>query len=66
MTNLVVRQDADGVASLTLNRPDKLNALNVELFQELADHVSDIAGQTDSVVAWCSKVPASASPQAMI
>ena len=49
MSGLVLRQDRDGAATLTLNRPDKLNALNVELFAELDAHVRWIAGETDKV-----------------
>ena len=49
MTNLVLREDRGGAAILTLNRPDKLNALNVDLFRELDGHVRAIAGQTDAV-----------------
>ena len=49
MSELVLREDRDGVATLTLNRPEALNALNVPLFTELREHVADIAGQTDSV-----------------
>src|SRR5688572_7194797 len=51
MSELVLRKDEDGVATLTLNRPDKLNALNVELFEELNGHVKDIqAGKGVAVV----------------
>jgi enoyl-CoA hydratase/carnithine racemase len=46
---LVIREDRKGLATLTLNRPDKLNSLNVDLFSELRAHVEAIAGQTDSV-----------------
>jgi enoyl-CoA hydratase len=49
MANLVLREDKDGLATLTLNRPDKLNALNVEMFVELREHVESIAKQTDRV-----------------
>lgn len=46
---LVLRADAAGVATLTLNRPDKLNALNPALFVELRAHIDALAGQTDTV-----------------
>ncbi|WP_375209754.1 enoyl-CoA hydratase/isomerase family protein [Hyphomonas jannaschiana] len=39
---LVSRQDKNGCAILTLNRPDKLNALTVGMFRELRAHVSDL------------------------
>lgn len=49
MSELVLRQDRNGAATLTLNRPDKLNALNVELFSELDAHVTRIADETETV-----------------
>ena len=39
---LVTRQDKDGLATLTLNRPDKLNSLTVAMFRELRRHVLDL------------------------
>lgn len=49
MGDLVLRKDADGLTTLTLNRPDKLNALNVALFAELDAHVQRIATETETV-----------------
>lgn len=49
MINLVVREDRDGLCTLILNRPDKLNALNVPLFQELRAHVDDLANETNTI-----------------
>lgn len=43
MTELVLRHDNDGVATLTLNRPEKRNALNHALFHELETHVAALA-----------------------
>ena len=40
---LVLRNDENAVATLTLNRPDKLNALNPSLFVEFRDHIDAIA-----------------------
>jgi enoyl-CoA hydratase len=49
MSPLVLRSEADGLCTLTLNRPDKLNALNEELFRELDRHVVDIAGRANEI-----------------
>ena len=46
---LVTREDRDGVSYLTLNRPDKLNALNVELFSELKAHVEALKYQEKAI-----------------
>lgn len=47
--SLVLRDDADGVATLTLNRPDKLNAVNPALFVDLRGRIEAIAEQTETV-----------------
>ena len=40
---LVEREDRDGVATLTLNRPDKLNAINIPLMVELRSQLDALA-----------------------
>ena len=42
MTDLVTREDKDGLCWLTFNRPDKLNSLTVGMFRELRQHVIDL------------------------
>ncbi len=49
MTDLVLRTDLDGVATLTLNRPAQLNALSPNLFVELRAHIDAIADETETV-----------------
>jgi enoyl-CoA hydratase len=49
MSDLVTRTDEDGLCTLTLNRPDKLNALNVPMFVQLRAHLDEIAGLTDTI-----------------
>jgi enoyl-CoA hydratase/carnithine racemase len=47
--DLVLRDDRDGAATLTLNRPDKLNALNLALFAELDAQVARLEAEPESV-----------------
>ena len=49
MSELVLREDREGLAILTLNRPEALNALSPSLFVELRRHVDDIAQDIDNV-----------------
>jgi len=57
MEPLVLREDRDGLAILTLNRPEALNALSPGLFVELRQHIDQLAQQTDSIgcVMLCGK-----------
>lgn len=49
MHKLVLREDKNGAAILTLNRPEKLNALTKELFEELEEHLDLIAREIRTV-----------------
>ncbi len=46
MTTLLVDRPTDGVTRITLNRPEKLNALNAALVGDLHDALSDVASDT--------------------
>jgi len=45
----VKRVDLDGVCTLSLNRPDVLNALSLAVFEQLEAHARDLATQTDEI-----------------
>lgn len=45
----ILREDRDGLCTLTLNRPDKLNALDNDTFAALDAHLIDLEGRTDTV-----------------
>lgn len=46
---LVLRDDADCVCTLTLNRPEKRNAVNRALFREFRAHIRDIEANDSAV-----------------
>jgi len=49
MNGLVLREDSRGVATLTLNRPGKCNALSKAVFEDLDEHVEAIARETRTI-----------------
>ncbi len=49
MTTLVLRENRDAVATLTLNRPEVLNAISAESFRALRGHAEAIAAQGDDI-----------------
>lgn len=48
MGELVIREDRGGAAVLYLNRPEKLNALNIDLFRALEAQVERLEGETET------------------
>jgi enoyl-CoA hydratase/carnithine racemase len=49
MSDLVLREDDDGLCTLWLNRPEQLNSLSPNLFVDLRRHIDELATQTDTV-----------------
>lgn len=49
MSNLVLREDSRGTATLTLNAPETLNALSKDVFEALEEHVDAIARETRTI-----------------
>jgi enoyl-CoA hydratase/carnithine racemase len=49
MNDLILRQDADGIATLTLNRGSKLNALNSDMFIALDAELQAIEAAIDTI-----------------
>ncbi len=49
MPDCLLRHDAGGLCTLTLNRPDKLNALDTPLFERLDAELAVLEQQTDRI-----------------
>jgi enoyl-CoA hydratase len=49
MSDLVLRENKDGAAILTLNRPEKLNALSKDMIEALEQHVEVIERESKTV-----------------
>jgi enoyl-CoA hydratase len=49
MSERITRHDADGLCTLTLNRPDQLNALDTAAFEQLNAHLAALESATDHI-----------------
>lgn len=49
MSERITRNDEGGLATLTLDRPDKLNALDTQAFEELDAHCAALERETDRI-----------------
>ena len=41
-SQLIIVEKVDGVATITLNRPEKLNPMNEQILREMADAIVEI------------------------
>ncbi|MCC5888841.1 MAG: enoyl-CoA hydratase/isomerase family protein [Gammaproteobacteria bacterium] len=49
MAELVLRDERDGLCTLTLNRPEALNALSPSMFVELRAHIDDLGRRSEEI-----------------
>jgi 2-(1,2-epoxy-1,2-dihydrophenyl)acetyl-CoA isomerase len=63
MTTDLIENVKDGVAVLTLNRPDRLNAMSRPMLDALLEALPRLA-EDPAVAWWCSPAPGAASARA--
>jgi enoyl-CoA hydratase len=49
VSNAVIRHDTDGICTLTINRAEKLNALDTTAFESLAGHLATLEQQVGQI-----------------